>query len=85
VDAGSTKHEGERRSYILCQRQHKTIARGVLRQSAVAGPTYDGSFVVTLSRQATESKGSQKVWDREPRTLRYASKTTKGYQLGPKW
>lgn len=58
---------------------------GALRQSAVTGPTYDGSFVVTLSRQATESKGSQKVWDRERRTLRYACKTTKGCQLGPKW
>ena len=47
--------EGERRSYILCRRRHETIARGALRQSAVTAPTYDGSFVVTLSRQATES------------------------------
>jgi hypothetical protein len=36
---------------------HTKLSRG---EPCVRGPTNDGTFVVTLSRQATESKGSQK-------------------------
>jgi hypothetical protein len=41
-------------SFVL---DHTKLSRG---EPCVRGPTNDGTFVVTLSRQATESKGSQK-------------------------
>lgn len=73
-------------SISFVKKQQKPSRGGALRQRTVTGaPMMILSSSLVSPRQATESKGSWKVWDRETRTLRYASKRPNFQKGWPKW